>query len=49
MKEFQQGSLLKRQGKPEEIAKAVLFLASNEDSSFITGENIIVDGGLIYT
>ena len=31
------------------IAKAVLFLASNEDSSFITGENIIVDGGLIYT
>ena len=49
LKEFQEGSLLKRQGKPEEVAKAVLFLASNEDSSFITGENIIVDGGLIYT
>jgi NAD(P)-dependent dehydrogenase (short-subunit alcohol dehydrogenase family) len=49
LKEFQQGSLLKRQGKPEEIAKAVLFLASHEDSSFITGENIIVDGGLTYT
>jgi NAD(P)-dependent dehydrogenase (short-subunit alcohol dehydrogenase family) len=49
LKEFQEGSLLKRQGRPEEVAKAVLFLASNEDSSFITGENIIVDGGLIYT
>ena len=48
LKEFQQGALLKRQGKPEEIAKAVLFLASHEDSSFITGENIIVDGGLVY-
>ena len=48
LKEFQQGSLLKRQGKPEEIAKAVLFLASHEDSSFITGENLIVDGGLVY-
>ena len=40
---------LGRMGKPEEVAKAVLFLASHEDSSFITGENIIVDGGLIYT
>ena len=49
LKEFQEGSLLKRQGRPEEVAKAVLFLASYEDSSFITGENIIVDGGLIYT
>ena len=49
LKEFQEGSLLKRQGRPEEVAKAVLFLASHEDSSFITGENIIVDGGLIYT
>ena len=47
--EFKQSSLLKRQGKPEEVAKAVLFLASYDDSSFITGENLIVDGGLTYT
>jgi NAD(P)-dependent dehydrogenase (short-subunit alcohol dehydrogenase family) len=47
--EFRQSSLLKRQGKPEEVAKAVLFLASYDDSSFITGENLIVDGGLTYT
>jgi NAD(P)-dependent dehydrogenase (short-subunit alcohol dehydrogenase family) len=33
-----------RIGKPEEIAKAALFLAS-EDSSFITGIELFVDGG----
>lgn len=35
---------LRRFAKPEEIAKTALFLASN-DSSFITGDVIIVDGG----
>ncbi|MEW9050582.1 MAG: glucose 1-dehydrogenase [Neobacillus sp.] len=33
-----------RLGKPEEIAKAVIFLAS-EDASFITGTSLLVDGG----
>jgi 3-oxoacyl-[acyl-carrier protein] reductase len=36
---------LKRLGKPEEIAKAAVFLSSN-DSDFITGQNLVVDGGL---
>ena len=36
--------MLGRVGKPEEVARAVLFLASDE-SSFVTGADIAVDGG----
>lgn len=35
---------LQRLGNPDEIAKTVLFLAS-DDASFITGTELIVDGG----
>ena len=35
---------LKRLGDPEDVAYAMLFLASNE-ASYITGQSIIVDGG----
>ena len=36
---------LKRMGTDEEVAGAALFLAS-KDSSFMTGEEVLVDGGV---
>lgn len=35
-----------RIGKPEEVARAVLFLASDH-SNYITGQTLIVDGGIV--
>jgi 3-oxoacyl-[acyl-carrier protein] reductase len=37
-----------RYGKPEDVANAALFLAS-EESSWITGTTLVVDGGLTAT
>jgi len=37
-------NMLKRAGRPEEAANAILFLVS-DDSSFVIGENLFVDGG----
>jgi 3-oxoacyl-[acyl-carrier protein] reductase len=48
-KEAEAGALARvpmaRWGRPEEIADAALFLAS-DSSSFMTGQELIVDGGL---
>ena len=38
-----------RFGNPEELAGAVVWLASNKASSFVTGQNIVVDGGFSST
>ena len=49
-KEFEQGYAkihpIGRYGQPADIANAVLFLASDK-ASFMTGENVCVDGGLM--
>lgn len=42
---IKQKTMLNRLGEPEEVANAVLFLASDE-SSFITGHVLSVNGGL---
>ncbi|MFD2629654.1 SDR family NAD(P)-dependent oxidoreductase [Oceanobacillus kapialis] len=43
-KQLSAGTPMKRLGKAEEMAKAVLFLAS-DDSSYMTGNSLTVDGG----
>ena len=37
---------MRRMGEPAEVARAVLFLASDE-ASFITGVDLFVDGGCV--
>jgi len=39
-----EGSYLKRMAQPEDIARAILFLASDE-ANFFTGQVLLVDGG----
>jgi NAD(P)-dependent dehydrogenase (short-subunit alcohol dehydrogenase family) len=38
---------LRRLGRAEEIASVILFLADNDRSSFITGEALVADGGVL--
>lgn len=48
LEEERPGMVLKRRGKPEEVAAAVAFLCS-ERASFINGAGIRVDSGSVFT
>ncbi len=46
LKKFTKDTPMKRFGTPEEVAYAVLYLASDE-SSYTTGSELSVDGGIL--
>jgi NAD(P)-dependent dehydrogenase (short-subunit alcohol dehydrogenase family) len=46
MRTVAQGLPVRRMGKPEEVARAVLWLASDA-ASFVVGHNLCVDGGFL--
>lgn len=48
LKRLHQKILLKRMGHPNDLVGALIFLASDA-SSYITGQNIVIDGGLTVT
>jgi 3-oxoacyl-[acyl-carrier protein] reductase len=39
---------IKRRGEVEDVARAIVFFAS-DDSSFVTGQTLLVDGGWMYS
>ncbi|SHJ19751.1 SDR family NAD(P)-dependent oxidoreductase [Parasporobacterium paucivorans] len=46
VKELEKGIPMKRSGKTEEVSNLVIFLAS-DDSSYCTGSEFVIDGGMI--
>ncbi|OIK89011.1 (S)-acetoin forming diacetyl reductase [Oenococcus oeni] len=47
MNQFAKGIALGRISEPEDVANAVGFLASS-DSNYVTGQTIVVDGGMVF-
>jgi 3-oxoacyl-[acyl-carrier protein] reductase len=46
-REVLEAQAIKRRGEVEDVAKAIAFFAS-DDSSFVTGQTLLVDGGWIF-
>lgn len=47
-KGFEAAAPVKRQGVPDDVANLVLFLAC-DDSAFITGTNVDINGGMLFS
>jgi NAD(P)-dependent dehydrogenase (short-subunit alcohol dehydrogenase family) len=43
---FEESNMLKRLAKPDELNAAMLYLMSNA-SSYVTGNDLLVDGGIL--
>ena len=48
MAQFSEGITLGRLSEPEDIANVVSFLSSS-DSNYVTGQTLIVDGGMVFS
>jgi NAD(P)-dependent dehydrogenase (short-subunit alcohol dehydrogenase family) len=46
---FGKDTPMQRAGQPDEVAPSYVFLASNIDSSYMTGQVLHVDGGEMVT
>lgn len=47
-KGFEAAAPMKRQGRPEDVANLVTFLAT-DDSAFMTGTNVDINGGVLFS
>ena len=45
MNQLGRKTVMGRVGKPQEIAQGIFFLANGQQSSFMTGQTIVIDGG----
>lgn len=48
MAQFSEGIAMGRLSEPEDVANVVSFLSS-EDSNYVTGQTLIVDGGMVFS
>lgn len=45
LRELGDRTVMGRVGKPDEVANAIIFLADSDQSSYLTGSSLLVDGG----